>query len=315
MTTPAQFDFDSYSELALQRLMVADRPRTEGFSAAIREVVQPGDRVIDVGTGTGLLAMFAAKAGASKVYALEQAAIARVAEELVARNGLPDVVKVLQQKAERFAAAEPVDLIVSEWLGNFAFTEAMVQKVLACRDRNLRPGGTMLPSGVEILLAPVESTHLYDQEGPGFWDITIDGIDFSWLEAGEIAQAIAIKSMVQPEELLAGGLPIAQLEMATATEADLWPSGELEFTIERSGTCHGFAGWFVAQLSPSVPLDTGPGAPCTHWMQTFLPFKPVKVEEGQRIRLAYSLRQHPYERTSVELELSVLGQRLKFSVN
>ena len=314
MTIPAQFDFDSYSELGLQRYMVADRPRTEAFGAALRELVQANDHVIDVGTGTGLLAMFAAKSGASRVYALEQAAIARVAEQLVAKNGLDGVVQVLQKKAENFSSERPVDLIVSEWLGNFALTEAMVQKVLLCRDRNLKKGGKMLPSGVDIFLAPVESSHLYEQEGPGFWDITIGGIDFSLLEGIEVEQALAIKSMVQAEELLGEAQPIARLDMLTANESDLWPSGEIEFTARRAGTCHGLAGWFVAQLSPGVALDTGPSSPGTHWMQTYFPFSPVEVKEGERLHVSFALRQHPHERTSVELELKVLGQHLTFTV-
>lgn len=67
-----EYYFKRYGDLELQRRMVADRPRTDAFAAAIREVVRPTDTVLDVGTGTGILAMLAARAGARKVYAIDQ---------------------------------------------------------------------------------------------------------------------------------------------------------------------------------------------------------------------------------------------------
>ncbi len=82
-----------YGDIELQRRMVSDRPRTNAFAAAIREVVQPGDVVLDVGTGTGILAMFAAKAGARKVYAIDATDIAEVATDLVKANGLSDQIQ------------------------------------------------------------------------------------------------------------------------------------------------------------------------------------------------------------------------------
>ena len=77
-----EYYFKRYGDLELQRRMVGDRPRTDAFAAAIAEVVRPGDAVLDVGTGTGILAMLAAKAGARKVYAVDQSDIADAAARL-----------------------------------------------------------------------------------------------------------------------------------------------------------------------------------------------------------------------------------------
>jgi len=308
------FYFDTYCELSLQRLMVADRPRTDAFAAALEETVAPGMRVIDVGAGTGLLAMLAARAGAARVYALEQADVAKVARHLVERNGLADTVEVVHANARDFQLAEPADLIVSEWLGHFAFAETMLDDALACRDENLEPGGTMLPARVELMLAPLDSPYLYCEEGPGAWRRPVRGLDFSSLEEMELEQALAVKRLIAPADLLAPGKPIVALDLAAAGREEPWQSGSVEFVARRAGCLNGFAGWFSAQLSPSVTLDTGPGQPETHWQQTYFAFPPVPVRAGQALRANYALARHPVEPRSVELQLEVESRKFNYTI-
>ncbi len=308
------FDFDSYSELSLQRLMVLDKHRTNAFAEAIAEVVSSGDRVIDVGTGSGLLAMLAAKSGAAQVIGLDRAAIAQVARRLVAANNLEEQVEVIHENASTFKSDHRVDLIVSEWLGHFAFTEGMLQHVIACRDNNLKPGGRMLPSAVQLLLAPLDAPDLYNKAGPGSWNIQVKGIDFSSLEEVEVRQAIGQKIFIDPHDVLAPGQPIVSLDLVTAGVQDIWQSGELTFLAERDGQLHGFAGWFAAQLSPSVCLDTGPHKPGTHWAQTYFPLAPLPVKKGESIVVTYALYPHPISPGCLELELTVHGERLIYTV-
>ncbi len=85
-----------YAEFEVHRSMIMDRIRTEAFRRAIDSSVRPGDVVLDVGAGSGILSVFAAKAGAARVYAVEQTTIAALAEELAAANGVADVVQVIQ---------------------------------------------------------------------------------------------------------------------------------------------------------------------------------------------------------------------------
>jgi protein arginine N-methyltransferase 1 len=75
--------------------MLCDRVRTEAFLRAIDSVVRPGDVVLDVGPGTGILSLFAARAGAERVYAVERTTVAVLAQELAAANGVAEVVQVI----------------------------------------------------------------------------------------------------------------------------------------------------------------------------------------------------------------------------
>ena len=71
--------------------------------------------VLDVGCGTGILSIFAARAGASRVYAVEASALAAVADQMIRANGVDGVVTVLHSTAEALRLPEKVDVIVSEW--------------------------------------------------------------------------------------------------------------------------------------------------------------------------------------------------------
>src|SRR3954469_18961356 len=113
----------SYGDLAVHRWMLRDTVRNEAFQRALRAVVKPGDVVLDLGAGTGLLSILAAAAGAKKVYALERTKIADVARRMVERNGYKDIIEVREMDLEDTTLPEKADVLVSEWMGGFGVDE------------------------------------------------------------------------------------------------------------------------------------------------------------------------------------------------
>merc|ERR1719148_346080 len=112
--------------------------------------------VLDVGCGTGILSMFAAKPGARRVIGIDCAAIIHQAREIVAANGLSDVVTLVQGRVEDVVlpdGIEQVDIIISEWMGYFLLYESMLDTVLIARDKYLVPGGKILPDRAELFVA------------------------------------------------------------------------------------------------------------------------------------------------------------------
>ena len=274
-----------YGDIELQRRMVSDRPRTSAFAAAICETVQTGDVVLDVGTGTGILAMMAAKAGAKKVYGIDVTDIADVATELAKINGLADKVQFLRGAADDLILDQKVDLLISEWLGHTAFSEGMLHAVLAARDHNLAPTGRMMPHQVRVLIAPLDEPILYNAEGPGFWRKRIHDLDFSILQGVELSQGRAMQIKVDAAALLAPGESIIELNLQTASIDDVCSDCRLEFVAIRDGVLNGFCIWFEADLSRSVTLDTGPFSPETHWAQTYVSFAPRPVRAGEKLEV------------------------------
>jgi type I protein arginine methyltransferase len=150
--TSADYYFDSYSHFGIHEEMLKDTVRTRAYMNAIMQNKHlfKDKVVLDIGCGTGILSMFAAKAGAKKVYAIECSAIAVQARQIVAANGLEDTIEVIQAKMEDIELpVQYVDIILSEWMGYFLLYESMLDTVLYARDKYLRPEtGIMLPDKV-----------------------------------------------------------------------------------------------------------------------------------------------------------------------
>ena len=89
--------------------MLQDRVRNEIFRRAIFDAVKPGSVVMDMGAGSGILSVMAARAGARKVYAIERTSIADFAQEVLESNGVSDKVEIIQQDVESVELPEKVD--------------------------------------------------------------------------------------------------------------------------------------------------------------------------------------------------------------
>ena len=169
--------------------MLRDEVRCESFRRALADTVTPESAVLDIGAGTGILSLFAAQAGARVVYAVERTSMARLARRIVAANGLQDRIQVLEEEMESLTLPEPVDIIVSEWLGGYGIDENLLPMVVQARDRWLKPGGIMIPQAVTAWMVPALDTFL--REDMEFWTSRLYGLDFQ-----EIGQALALGKKV-----------------------------------------------------------------------------------------------------------------------
>jgi SAM-dependent methyltransferase len=172
--------FASYDKVSIHASMLGDAIRTEAYRDAIlknRASIE-GKTVLDVGCGTGILSLFAERAGAKKVIALDNSNIINDAEAIIAKNASrSDVVTCKRGKAEALELDEKVDIIVSEWMGYALHYEGMLLSVLAARDRLLKPGGMMFPSRSRVIIGAYSDERLIDERVYAWEDVY--GFDMS----------------------------------------------------------------------------------------------------------------------------------------
>ena len=126
-----------------------DTARTRMWKEAIEQTVKPGDVVIDAGSGTGILGLFAAMAGAKKVYCIElHPRFVKLIEHLAVKNGKEDVIEVMHADATTVTFDEPADVLICELLCTGQFFEPQVQVVNHLR-QFLKPQRTIIPKRVQ----------------------------------------------------------------------------------------------------------------------------------------------------------------------
>ncbi len=283
----------TYAEFEVHRTMICDRVRTEAFRRAIDSVVRPGDIVLDVGAGSGILSVFAARAGAARVYAVERTTVAVLAQELAAANDVAEIVHVIHGDVADVELPERVDVIVSEWLGGFGIDEGMLVPVIAARDRWLKPGGIMIPSSVTAWTALVYDRYLgemmellrddpYGVRLDDLVDKTVNEILYS----GTFRHLAVGDTRSEPARLWTTDAVLIPLDQAQAPhEADTL------LHVRNHGTANALALWFSTDLAPGISLSVGPGDPPTHWGMTTAPLRsPVQLTPGMvvhaRVRTA-----------------------------
>ena len=275
--------------------MLQDMVRTAAYkSAFMNNSVDFRDKVVvDVGTGSGILAYFAVQAGARHVYALEASGVAKRARKLLEANGLGDRITVLEVKVEECELPESVDVIVSEPMGFMLIHERMLESYIIARQRFLKPGGRMFPATGTIHLAPFTDPALHAEqlEKVAFWR-TRDffGLDLSPLEADALRDHFGqpVVGFVDTGSLLSPTTSTHTIDFEKDAPGSLGLIViPFSFTISRAALCHGVAAWFDVDFigtSERSALRTGPSSPATHWYQIriLLP-SPLGVNAGQRV--------------------------------
>lgn len=142
--------------LALHASLLDHRSRTDAYLEVVREVVRPGDVVVDLGSGTGVFGVAAVQAGAERVYAIEASPMAGLVRRVAAANGVADRVTVIRGWSQGVRLPERADVVVSELIGNEPFAEGLLGTTADAVRRFLRPGGRLVPSGLSVLATPMQ---------------------------------------------------------------------------------------------------------------------------------------------------------------
>eukprot|EP00475_Leptophrys_vorax_P036132 TRINITY_DN6047_c0_g1_i1.p1 TRINITY_DN6047_c0_g1~~TRINITY_DN6047_c0_g1_i1.p1 ORF type:complete len:423 (+),score=-1.12 TRINITY_DN6047_c0_g1_i1:158-1270(+) len=331
--------FCTYAFLYHQKDMLSDRVRMTAYHDAVfkNRAHFLGKTVLDVGTGSGILAIWAAQAGARRVYAVEATDMATHATALAKANGVDHIVTVLQASAEEIDLPEKVDVLISEWMGYFLVRESMLDSVIHARDKWLKPGGAMFPSHARMWVAPVQSA-LWDARQGELRHSLSDWAAFVRDTAGEYGVDMGAltdayrreqnKYFVQtgcweslyPSQVVGRPVMIREMDCHTVTVQDV-ETVQADFrTAVFDGTqqVNALAGWFDVSFKGSksdpaaveVQLTTAPSVDeGTHWgQQVFLLSPALPTPAGSSVAGSICIERSQRNHRLMDVRLSVKAE-------
>lgn len=236
-----------YGMLLHQQNMLQDHVRTSTYERAMLE--NAGDFrdkvVLDVGTGSGILAFFALKAGAKRVYAVELSGMADCAREIMAHNGLDDRIVVIKGKMEDVELPETVDIVISEPMGFFLVHERMLETFVNAGKKWRRadnPSFKMFPSIGTMFVSPFSDETIYrEQMGKvAFWQQRdFYGLDLSAMRTRAVENHFSQPVVGYfPSEMLIAKEPVTHvLDFKDITNDELHAFDiPFRFVINKTGT-------------------------------------------------------------------------------
>lgn len=265
--------------------MINDVERNEAYDAALKRAVTPGSLVLEIGTGSGIVAMMAARAGAKRVVTCEvNPILARVARETVAHNGYGDRVSVVPKLSTQLSVGaggdlpEKADVFVSELINIGMLAPRMLSVLQHARTHLVKPGGAIIPRASTVYAMLVETPELARINPVK----TIDGFDMSTFDVFRSPGYQQIDLGADAHTPLSAGFTALEFDFTR----NMPEEGEREITVEitAEGTCHGVAFWFDLFMDEEVVYRSESRARTNHWKQamTFLE-PPIQVRPGDRL--------------------------------
>ncbi|KAF4802053.1 Protein arginine N-methyltransferase 3 [Turdus rufiventris] len=272
--------------------------------------------VLDVGCGTGILSMFAAKAGAKKVIGVDQSEIIYQAMDIIRLNKLENIITLVKGRIEEVhLPLEKVDVIISEWMGYFLLFESMLDSVIYAKDKYLTEGGSVYPDLCTISLVAVGDMNKH-MDKLLFWE-DVYGFDMSCMKKAVIPEAVV--EVLDPNTLISTASVIKHIDCNTASPPDLEFSSVFTLSITMSTQCTAIAGYFDVffekNCNNKVLFSTGPQCTKTHWKQTiFLLEKPIPVEAGEDLTGRITVRKNRKDPRSLFITLTVKDTQQTYSL-
>jgi predicted RNA methylase len=265
--------------------MLNDTERTLAYESAIGRAVEPGDLVLDIGTGAGLLGLLSARHGAGHVVSCEGVApVAEIAERIARRNGFGDRISIVPKWSTDLVVGRDMpgraDVLVTEVIDCGLLGEGILPTIRHAREHLLKEGAAIVPGRATLRAQLVESVELHRlnhvRRVAGF-----DVSEFNLLASRAYFPARLARIDHRP---LAD--PVEAFEFDFARD-DLAPGETTVRCVPRAdGLCHAVALWFNLELVPGVVLSNDPANTHSHWEQAVQCFElPLPVRRGQAVEL------------------------------
>lgn len=264
--------------------MLKDTIRMDAYRNAMSSAIKPGDIVLDVGTGTGVLALMAISLGASKVYAIDKSDIIDYAIQVKNQNAPEADIEFIKADIFDVDLGEiKADIVICELFGNFGIDENVIDVLAHVRSSFLKPDGILIPESMSLVVAPVQCTDAF--KDIAFWQSS--EFDYNFKPMQELAFNAVYQFLGEPVKLLSNPQTLQVIDFHTVkTNTD---THNAKMTVNRAGVIHGIAGWFKTSLYKNIEIDCSPIKEPTHWGQILFPIgNPKKVAPSTEVHFAFN---------------------------
>ena len=263
--------------------LLSHKSRLDKFKTSIRHVVTEDSIVIDIGTGSGVLAILAAKSGASRVIALDiNENSIEYARAVAKQNGVDDRIVFVQSHFSDYYPDERADVVICEMLSSMMLVEQQIPAALHAKNHLLKKGGSLLPHKVDIYIVPVECDAMHQRWT--FSDISFIPLPqtFDRNQATDLSDIALVKAFD-----------------FTANDIDTEVDISVSFNIVDDGTITGFAGMFEACLLPDIRLTMEDG-----WRDLYLPLrKSMNTKKGDTLQVHLKFNPGEFDTLSIDAEV------------
>lgn len=267
--------------------MLNDSARNSSFQAAISQQVTTDDRVVDIGTGTGLLSILAARAGALSVDAFEaHPAMAAIAFDTIAASGVDEKIALHSTLSANvaFLTGDRRDMLITEIFDCALIGEGILPTLRHARRSLLTEGYRSIPQTAELHGALVSSPRLRKLNEVG----EVCGVDLTGLNQLQTKGHFPVRLGTWPHRIVSEMQPLYHLDlMAEPSESEAW---DITFQVSEDSSIDGVVAWFSMDLGSGQTVTSHPSVE-SHWMQAFIPFpQPMAAAAGDELVIQLSIR-------------------------
>lgn len=269
--------------------MLADTHRNDAYEEALKKAVRPTSLVLDIGTGSGLLSMMAARAGAQQVVACEMhERLAKTAQEIVALNGYGDTISVHHKKSTLLQVGEELaqraDVVVSEILDVGGLGEGVLPSIRHAVQQLAKPDASLIPARIQLwgqlIEIPARSKVAPVQK--------ISGFDLSPFEKYRVPnEYLKVVLKAEKYKTLSPVVPLLGVDFYNLPPA--YPDDQprqipLQIPIETEGMLQAIVFWFDLYLDDDIKVSSQPNGELEHWGQALFCFpNPRSVSSGDEV--------------------------------
>jgi len=272
---------------ANQYLLINSPQRTSAFRAALDAMIRPDSRVLEIGTGSGILSMLAARAGARHIYTCEhQILMAAVAREIIKDNELTKTITVIAKSSDELELGidipHQVDVILCDVFTGSLLEAGGLGVVARAAKTFLKPGGSVIPglgaiSGSLVGGADLEALCRC---------VNVDGMRLQKFNLFSPTKLQLQPDQFQRLDIQSYSAPLDCFRFVIGQpDSDRPQRRRSEVEITRSGTITGLLQWTDLELAPGIRLHGLPGEAIS-WPRFLHVFpEPIQVRSGQSLSL------------------------------